>query len=568
MVKKKSRAALIATALTLSMSLMAGCSGGSEDKPKDNEQAVDSSKENDSSPITFSLYAADGNPNWNKMQDDVGKEITRLTGVTIDAEFPVGDSAQKIALIASSGNYPDLISPKGELNRLVDADAMLDLTDLIDQYAPNIKKLFGDQMKRLRYSNDDKSIYVIPTYSAVDGVNFVAGGGFELQHRVVKEAGYPAIKTVQDYENAIKSYLEKHPTDENGNPNIGLMLNGDDWHTYISVTNPAPEATGKAGDGEWAIDPNTSEATYHYRTAGEKDYFKWLNHMYNTGLLDKESFVQKTDQYNAKIASGRVIGLVDADWGYGDGEKALKQDGKFDQTYGHYPVMVSDQYKDNRMQSTGFMAGWGIGITKDCKDPIRAIKFLDFLASEQAQVLNNWGIEGKQYKVENGKRVVPAEVQERIIKDNAAFSKESGVGFYGLMGAHYGDGVKDSTGNYYTKNFPEQIIEQYSAADKETLQGYGVKTWAELFTNEKDLPIKPWGAAWNISIPSDDEVNILSNKMKDITWKRIPNMIMAKPEQFDALWDKYQQELIDAGVEKMEKGFTKYVQDRVKLWNE
>ena len=50
---------------------------------------------------------------------------------------------------------------------MVDAGAMLDLTDLIDKYAPNIKKLYGDQMKRLRYSNSDKAIYVIPSY-AVD----------------------------------------------------------------------------------------------------------------------------------------------------------------------------------------------------------------------------------------------------------------------------------------------------------------------------------------------------------------------------------------------------------------
>jgi hypothetical protein len=35
--------------------------------------------------------------------------------------------------------------------------------------------------------------------------------------------------------------------------------------------------------------------------------------------------------------------------------------------------------------------------------------------------------------------------------------------------------------------------------------------------------------------------------------------------QIDKIWDDYQQELINAGVEKMEKGFTKYVQDRVKL---
>ena len=31
------------------------------------------------------------------------------------------------------------------------------------------------------------------------------------------------------------------------------------------------------------------------------------------GLLDPESFVQQEDQYKAKISSGRVLGMIDAD---------------------------------------------------------------------------------------------------------------------------------------------------------------------------------------------------------------------------------------------------------------
>ena len=154
------------------------------------------------------------------------------------------------------------------------------------------------------------------------------------------------------------------------------------------------------------------------------------------------------------------------------------------------------------------------------------------------------------------------------MNDNIAFSRESGIGFYTNLGAHYGDGVQDSTGNYYTKNFPEQIVENYTDADKETLKAYGATTWMDLFPNEKEFPSKPWGAVWNISVPSEDEINIISSKVKDITWKQIPQAIMAKPEEFEAIWNDYQQMLIDAGVEKMEQGFTKYVQDRVKLWNE
>ncbi len=562
----KRKFAALCAAAALTAGLLSGC-GGSKEQPTAEEPAK-SADSGDTSPVSFSFFSADPNSNWNKMQDAVGKTITEKTGVTLDAEFAVADPSQKLSLIVASGEYPDLLSAKGDVDKFIEAGAMIDLTDLIDKYAPNIKKVYGDQMKRLRYSNEDQSIYVLPTYSAVGTKAMVAGGGFELQHKAVKEAGYPQIQTVADYEKVIRDYVKKHPTDAEGNPTIGMTLNADDWHMFITVTNPAAEATGKSGDGEYVIDPKTYEATYHYRTDGEKEYFKWLNHMYNDGLLDKDSFIQKSDQYLAKVASGRVVGIIDADWGYSEAENSLKSAGKYEETYGHYPVTLSDQYKDNRMQPTGFMSGWGVGITTACKDPVRAIKFLDYLASDEAQIMNNWGIEGQHYNVENGKRVVPAEVQDRITNDNAAFSRESGIDFYSLMSARYGDGVEDPSGNYYTKNTPELISANYSDADKETLAAYGAKTWMDLFPNEDEFPVKPWGAAWNIAVPSTDNVTLLANRMKDITWKKIPEMIVAKPEQFDGLWDAYQKELIDNGVEDMEKGFTKYVQDVVKLWND
>ncbi|KAF6614187.1 ABC transporter substrate-binding protein, partial [Paenibacillus sp. EKM208P] len=116
----------------------------------------------------------------------------------------------------------------------------------------------------------------------------------------------------------IKDYITKHPTDENGNKNIGLSLNADDWHMY-QVTNSGFQTTGGPDDGEYYIDQKTHQATYHFRRPEEKEYFRWLNHMNSIGLLDPESFVQKTDQFKAKVASGRVLGLADPEWDYGDG---------------------------------------------------------------------------------------------------------------------------------------------------------------------------------------------------------------------------------------------------------
>ncbi|QQZ63915.1 ABC transporter substrate-binding protein [Paenibacillus sonchi] len=563
--EKKGLIASSIVALTL-VSTLAGCSGNDGATAGEGNNSGGSSAGTELKPVTLTYFSEDSSTNWNNMKDEVGKIITEKTGVTLDAEFAVGDPVQKISLIAATGNYPDLIAAKADVGKLVDAGAILDLTDLIEKHAPNIKKMLGDKIVRTKYSLEDQAIYSIPTWSAVDEKKFKADGGFELQHRVVKEAGYPEIQTVKDFEKVIQDYITKHPTDENGNKNIGLSLNGDDWHMY-QVTNAGFQTTGGPDDGEYYIDQETHQATYHFRRPEEKEYFRWLNHMNNIGLLDPESFVQKTDQFKAKVASGRVLGLADPEWDYGDAQNALKAAGKLDQTYGHYPVTMSKEYKDTSFWPAGFDGGYGISISSKCKDPVRAIQFLDFLASEEGQILNNWGIEGKHYTVEGGKRVIIPAVQERMDNDNAAFQKEAGVGLYWNMMVHYGDGIKDSTGNYFTRSYPEQLTASYSEPEKETLKAYGAEHWKDLFPAEEEFGPRAYGAAYTMSLASDDPAVILGAKMKDITWKRIPEAVMSKPEEFDKIWAAYMADLDKAGVKEMEEAYTKHILNRIELWS-
>ncbi|MEO2259079.1 ABC transporter substrate-binding protein [Paenibacillus amylolyticus] len=520
------------------------------------------------SPITFTFFGADASPNWNKMQDAVGKKITEETGVSIDAEFDIssGGGNDRISLMAASGDYPDLIFPKGNLTRLVDAGAMIDLTDLIEEHAPNLKKIYGEHFNRLKYSNDDPSIYWIPTNGAIDQVSFDATNGTAIQHRVVKELGYPEIKTLNDFENVLREYYEKHPTTDDGQPTIPLTLSADGWRRMITVTDPAVMSTGGPGDGEYFINPDTYEAVLHYKRPEEKEYFRWLNKMYNEGLLDKDSFVQKDDQYKSKIASGRVLSLLDPSWGFSDAENALKSAGKDDMTYGFYPVTLDDSFQRKDFQNIGF-DGYGIGITVDCEDPVRAIKFLDWMSSEEGQVLRNWGVEGEQYNVEDSVRTIPADVQERKNKDNNTFTKETGVGLYYIFGAHYGDGVKDSTDNYYTTNYPEQIQQSYSDEEKEALKGYGITTWKDLFPSEEEFPVKEWGAAYNMPIPSDSgDYNVVYQKTQDIIQKRIAEAITSSPSAFEGIYDSMITELDNAGAVAMEQQYTEWIKDRVRLW--
>lgn len=562
MMKKVAKAASVLLAIILIITACTTNSEGSNTSPKDKDAMVHNL--GNTTPITFSMFSADPNSDWDNMQSRVGKEITKRTGVSLKMEYPIGAPDQKLALMASSGDYPDLLWAKGGVQKIIDVDGMLDLTPLIDKYGPNLKKLYKDNMERLRYSNENHAIYVLPNVG-VEQQYFDAGGGFELQHAVLKELGYPVLKSVTDFENAIKAYKDKHPTFE-GKPTVGLSLNADDWRIMISVTNSAFYTTGAPDDGEFYVDPKSYKAQYHYLRPEEKEYFKWLNHMNAIGLLDPESFVQKYDQYNAKIASGRVLGLIDQNWDYQFGENVLRKEGKLDQTYAHFAITMNDTIKDHSFQGTGYLAGWGIGISTKAKDPIRAIQFLDYLASDEGQVLINWGIEGTDYKMEGGKRVIPDDVQAQKTNDPSGFKKESGIGNYWFSG-RYGDGVKDESSNYYTTNFPEQITKGYTVSDKQTLKAYHVTTYADLWPKKEEFPIRPYGAAWGIQMETGSELLEIFSKTDDIMKKRVPEAILVKPEQFDAVWSAFMTDLDKAGVQKMNNLETQLIKDRIKLWS-
>ena len=127
----------------------------------------------------------------------------------------------------------------------------------------------------------------------------------QLQHAVLKELGYPQIKTLEDYENALRAYMKKYPT-INGQKTIGLSLLIDTWQWYIDLSNPGNYTIGYPDDGQWIVDSNLN-ARYKFLDPEIFQYYKWLNKLNAEGLLDPESFTQKEDVWKSKIASGRVL---------------------------------------------------------------------------------------------------------------------------------------------------------------------------------------------------------------------------------------------------------------------
>lgn len=565
-------------AVILCFSVMAGCGQktADTDKPADSTTAGsdDTAPSGDSDgvpvmskePITFTMFVKAPNNNYENWESPVAKKITELTGVTIKQEWPVGELSQKVGLMIASNEYPDLIYVGGqEQNQLIAAGAYIQLDEYIEKYGPNVKKLYGEDLVRLRYTPEDPHIYYLGCYG-VGAERWVPNMGFFIQHAVVREFGYPQLKTLQDAEDLIKAYKEKYPT-INGQPTIGLTTIADDWRWQCAVGNMSAFVTGKTDDGNWYVDPDTYEATFRFYLPDHRIYYKWLNHMNAIGLLDPEAFVQKYDQYVAKLASGRVLASNDQHWQMQDAQNAIRDSGDIWRSYGQYPIQADESYVCADFQDWGYSGGEGVAISVSCKDPLRAFQFLDWYCTDEAQILTHWGIEGEHYIIQDGKRVITEEMwQERL--NNKNWSKETGVGVYTYPFPEYGDGRKDATGQYYTTNTPEQIIANYNEAEKEVLAAYGVKMWKDLYPPMSALRKSAWGQAWQIPFAADSELSIIYNKCMDIMQRGIPEAVLSDPSEFDAVWDNLMKKLEDAGVQKANEQFTELVKARIELWKQ
>ncbi len=560
--KRKVVSLMLVSAMVAGM--LAGCGsdsgsskGGSSTETGSAAEASSSGETaDDKSPITFEYFNADGkNGNWD---NPVAKAITEATGVTLDVSYPVasqGDAKEDVALMIANDEYPDMIYAKGSATDLYQAGALIDMTDLIEKYGPNIKKMYGAEMEKLKWSQDDPGIYQL-SYAGVNQKTLTTGGSCQIQWAALKENDYKYPKTLDEYEKMIKSYLAAHPKTEDGLDMIGITMSASDWHWMITLGNPAGLIADASPDnGQWIID---DEYNVHYKhvTDEEKEYFKWLCRMYNEGILDPNFATQTDDDYIAKVASGRVVAITDAEWHYSQCEATLVADGKVDQTYVGLPVTLREDQVEKALLYQGTTVGWGIGITKSCEDPVRAIKFLDYLCSDEGQILYHWGIEGENYFLDDNGQ--PYRTDEEVAKaqSDPDYGKNTGIDNYTGFPI-YGTGSYSEDGFPYTPTTKESVIANYNTAEKEGCEAMGFEMLTDMFAQPEEFDLLPYSALWAYQQPQ--ELAEKQTILDEIAWPGLVKCVTGTEDEFDGNWESMVQELTDNGLADAEEAMTEFL---------
>lgn len=522
----------------------AGCSsrpdsgGETTSGTTEDSKAVKETKP-DLEPITFTMFSGDQAQAPNE-DNPVAKKVRELTGVTIEFEFLVGDLAQKMGVLIASGDYPDLMNPSQSRATAMEAGVFIPLEDKILDY-PNLKSHYEPFLKKMISASGGEHIYLLDNYGRYYGdwrPTYLNGPGFWIQKDVLADAGYPVPKTLDEYFTLIENYIKKYPTID-GQPTIGFEVLSFDWRSFC-LKNPPQHLIGHPNDGDVVVDQTTFTADLYQNKDYAKRYYKKLNEMYHKGLIIADTFTQNYDMYLAKISTGRVLGMFDQYWNFQDGEKPLKQQEKWERTYVPLPVTY-EGYTDWYLEAPTFSGGNGMGITTACKDPDRALQYIDMMLSEEMQKLLQWGIEGVNYHVGDDGIFYRTEEQRTNARDrnwvvrNLAdqlwnqFPKIQGI---------FSDGNWCAPGEQ-----PDEVLATQEKYDKEFLQQYGFKLPTE-FLSPPPAPVPhDYYPVWSYTLEDGSAAKAAFSKITDLENKYLPRLIVEDTDKFDAAWEAYVAEI-------------------------
>ena len=346
----------------------------------------------DTSPIELGYYA---NFSWFSLDwnDATAERVTAKTGVDLNFMKPVVDDGQKLNMMIAGNQLPDILTldkNDAALKKMAEAGMLWSLDELIDQYAPKMREILPKEILS-NYQMADGKTYQFTTwiqgeawqkaareYDQIVGTNQPV---MTVRKDYYDEIGRPEIKNMTEFIAAVKQMKENHPDKIGFYPADGSM-SADEFGKSAKLSHYgiqmglSTDFAEKDGGIQWVV-----------RDDKFKEPMKYLNEMYLEGILTKDPFIDTKDVGKAKIEQGDVISYC---WTISDGEKVPGDNPET--TYEILPPF--ETYGQIR---TG--AGWlATVIPKTCKDPERAIRFLEYLASVEGHSDVSWGIEGDTYQ--------------------------------------------------------------------------------------------------------------------------------------------------------------------------
>ncbi|MBQ9253094.1 MAG: sugar ABC transporter substrate-binding protein [Clostridia bacterium] len=266
-----------------------------------------------------------------------------------------------------------------------------------------------------------------------------------------------------------------------------------------------------------------------------KNLLKNENYKYNAGLLNPEYYLTGTEDEKTNFINGEYYQYAayissSMDWlnafyeANPDAELAIAPvGGEIDEASGTNPGYRTDN-----------PFGMMVGFSKDAtEDQLKAAwMYMEWLTQDENLFTFQWGIEGENFNYdENG---LPVAISDYDGEYKQGFSNNKDYWCITIEARQAGtieDMIKNNLPHDLPQDFTDEIVKWYN--DKVQVKDAG---WA--IDNAK----------WGVTMEAEAEYQtVLTNLYKEYRDK----LTMCAPEEFDALYDQFAQEYLDAGYQEV-----------------
>jgi len=512
----KKRVMKIVVSLALATTIFSGCAQGAAGT--DTTAAV--SEEDD----VYTIQILTDPQSVVKLSTDtaIGKVIKEKFNIVFEYIPTTGDQKEKQNLMLSSGDYPEIMRLEGDdmVKKYIEAGAVICLDDYIAE-SEYFADRFAEQIPYWKVASPDGKVYkweinMPQDYDVNPEVNDIG-----VRTDALEAQGWPNLVSEDDWFNFLKTAMEQYPT-TNGEKTVGMVIPlAESWGP--SLTTEFIEKGGITNDQGTNDAVLWNQVEQKWEAAFTNEDFiqnlRFFNRLYLAGILDPDSFTDTLDQCRAKVASGRALSMWYITWEISGANTELAAAGNEDMQYVNMPIRSNTQEESGLMRQIRVETTRpfdSVVITNNCKDPDRLFELIDWIMSDEGQILLQSGIEGEQYNIVDGKRVPTDEYLEKISSDPTYSELVGFSGALSLLGTckqKGDDGIAYNLSldpNYMDELFlSERQKEAYKALGWENSKSYwletgeialtGLASTCSLDTNSDEAKINEKFMAWRVT---------------------------------------------------------------------
>lgn len=476
--------------------------------------------------INFSWFQTE----WG--QNIVSKRISEKTGVDIEFVVPKGNEKEKLQSMISSNSLPDFVTIgwwESENQELVIKEQVYALNELDKQYQTGFMNVAKKESVRW-YTNKDGNLYGYPNYSYTWN-DFKKGKGklssnqnFLVRKDIYEAIGSPDMTTMEGFESAVKKAKEYAPF-INGKPLIPIG---------------ADEFTDRGNNSfdiwlqNFLAVPYEKNGIYYDRNM-DTEYIKWLKlfrKLREEGYINDEVFIDNRVQLMEKLEEGRYFCLLYQNTDIEDQQKQIYNNNP-EQIYIPVEGPRNSKGEAPKLPITGIQ-GWTLTyISKNCKNPQKAMEVMAYMLSPEGKRLLCFGEKDSMYSIRDNQIVVDEKVLKLLNTNRTLYDK-----IYGAYDTYWmlQDGNLKMNDYFQKPKYMERLYE-----------------WTH--------PYIIYSSQYELEFQDNQEMNYLYNGFRKLWSDTLIQLLLSNSEEeFDEIIEKYLKQREEKGYQKFVIEATKTIQ--------